>query len=179
MWTFSRILTWFDLCGPLAEFWLDLTYLDLSWPLLTYLDLSWLILTYLDLYCTYIDLSWNIFTNLDLSWPKLTYLDLQESFAAYAGSCLFLLNPSLSSTILENIVTAWRKKSQHSCNMWAHQPNLTPPCSDFACVGLRRKKEEIHNLKNWGIGSSGQWDNKSIGEQETGTPAKDIRIPGQ
>ena len=75
MWTFSQILTWFDLCGPLAEFWLDLTYLDLSWSLLTYLplsctslDLSWPILTYLDL-------SLPLLTYLDLSWPKLTYLD--------------------------------------------------------------------------------------------------------
>ena len=92
MWSFSRILTSFELfnlCGPLAEFWLNLTYLDLSWPILISLNLSSLILTSLDLFCTYLDLSSNIFTNLDLYWPKLTYLDLQESFAAYAGSWLF------------------------------------------------------------------------------------------
>ena len=29
------------------------------------------------------------------------------------------------------------KKSQHGCGRWAPQPHLTPPCSDFACGGLR------------------------------------------
>ena len=29
------------------------------------------------------------------------------------------------------------KKSQHGCGRWAPQPNLTPPCSDFACGGLK------------------------------------------
>ena len=29
------------------------------------------------------------------------------------------------------------KKSQHSCVRWALREHLTPPCSDFACVGLR------------------------------------------
>ena len=94
MWTFCRILTWFDLCGHLAKFWLDLTYLDLSWPILTYLDLAWLIFTYLDLICT----------KLELSWPKLTYLDHQESFAAYAGSCLFIRYTVMKQDHLSNLV---------------------------------------------------------------------------
>ena len=29
------------------------------------------------------------------------------------------------------------KKSQHGCGRWAPQPHLTPPCSDFACSGLK------------------------------------------
>ena len=63
MWTFSWILTWFDLIWPI------LTYMDLSWPILISLDLSSLILTYFDLFCTYLV---PILTNLELSRPKLT-----------------------------------------------------------------------------------------------------------
>ena len=33
------------------------------------------------------------------------------------------------------------KKSQHGCGRWAPQPNLTPPCSDFACGGLRDSEQ--------------------------------------
>ena len=29
------------------------------------------------------------------------------------------------------------EKSQHGCGGWAPQPHLTPPCSDFACSGLK------------------------------------------
>ena len=77
MWTFSQILKWFDLCGPLAEFWLG--PLAEFWPNLTYADhqpnfvLIWPMLTLGQI------LTWYDFRGpLPYFWLDLTYFEACE-----------------------------------------------------------------------------------------------------
>ena len=50
------------------------------------------------------------------------------------------------------------QKSQHSCGRWAHQPNLSFPCSDFTCSRLK----DSGIIKNKGGGTEKRTYNFSV-----------------
>ena len=56
--------------------------------------------------------------------------------------------------------------SQHGCGRWAPQPHLTPPCSDFACGGLRGRRTNARTKYKGFFRKLGHIDGRTDGQTE-------------